>query len=67
MLQACAALQKDNEQLQEKLDELTADVYLLRQENAHLKQQQNALAEVCSVTIQSKWASNTHFMVSRHT
>ena len=36
----------ENDRLQEKLDDATADLYLLRQENAHLKKQQETHAEV---------------------
>jgi hypothetical protein len=44
--QACRDVQADNDGLQERLDEVTADVYLLRQENAHLKSHEEMLAEV---------------------
>jgi predicted nuclease with TOPRIM domain len=37
----------ENEKLQERMDELGADVYLLRQENAELRKSLENLSEVC--------------------
>jgi hypothetical protein len=45
-MQAAKALEVENEKLQEKQDELTADVYLLAQENAKLKLQLDGLSKV---------------------
>jgi hypothetical protein len=45
-VQAAKALEVENEKLQEKQDELTADVYLLSQENAKLKLQVDDLSKV---------------------
>jgi hypothetical protein len=45
-MQGSEALEIENEKLQEKQDELTADVYLLAQENAKLKLQVDGLFKV---------------------